>query len=466
MTRSRTLTLALIVAVATTVASCGSNDARKLQLSYADNNSRDAKGELASDAPLIYGPQARYEWGGDEKPQPGDSVQAWKFTAPRNPVSSLETIASVLFGHRTRVLPQAGSVGGYSVSSGGLQFSSYGDDHSRWWSLSGPVSSAPGASSEPCAPDKSDPANTKCEGRTTGTVPPAENLLTELQAVRKATDLLTAINAADDMTAVTYTSSRDDWHTNVYASFTWMGQPTSMGWYFAYGANGVLESAGGPVFSVEKAGEYAMITVDEAIERLNKGVGWSYPVSSWGGAVTKDIAVAPDGSVSSDDTTTESVPPETATTVPPVVRVTRAEKSLVQWWVGSGVQMLLPAWTFTRDSGGEVQVVAVPDKYVEFQVPELATVDTAVDKGSSGSGGSGATENTGAPAIEEPIVLSDVESLVGLKEDEARKVASGNGWSWRITMRDGESFPVTADYQPRRVDVEITKGVVTAVTVG
>lgn len=463
---TRTRTPALVASIALVIASCGGGNAQKLELSYSETAARDSKGELAGDAPLIYGPQATYEWAGGEKPEPGDAVQAWKFTAPKNPVSALEKITSALTGRRARVLPQVGSPGSYTAALGeGISFNSYGDENARWWSLAGSESVEPGSSSEACAPDGSTGDGSKCGRRTVDTVPPAENLIPEKEAVDRARRILGSVDVPDELSTVTYTSSKDDWYTNVYATFVWQGQPTSMGWYFAWGENGGLQNAGGPVFGVEKTGTYAVITVDEAIERLNKGLGWSYPVLGWG--ATKDIALPPGTSTSSDPVPVAPADTTATTTVPAVVRVTKAERSLVQWWVGSGVQMLLPAWTLTSDSGSAVQVVAVPDRYVTFQVPEDRPTGTVPDGGSPGSGSSGgASENTGAPDSGQPIALADAEKLLGLEEADAEKLAAGYGWAWRVTMRDGEFFQVTADYQPRRVNVEITKGVITAITVG
>ena len=52
---------------------------------------------------------------------------------------------------------------------------------------------------------------------------------------------------------------------------------------------------------------------------------------------------------------------------------------------------------------------------------------------------------------------------MGLEEDEAAKVAEGNGWGFRVVRADGVDFAVTADYSPTRVNVELTQGVVTAI---
>ena len=72
------------------------------------------------------------------------------------------------------------------------------------------------------------------------------------------------------------------------------------------------------------------------------------------------------------------------------------------------------------------------------------------------------------PALErapEPktVVLAQYH---GLSEDEANKVATSNGWVFRIGARDGESFAVTDDFVTNRVTVTIIGGKVTDVSVG
>jgi hypothetical protein len=53
--------------------------------------------------------------------------------------------------------------------------------------------------------------------------------------------------------------------------------------------------------------------------------------------------------------------------------------------------------------------------------------------------------------------------LVGLAEDEAAKVAEGNGWTMRVAERDGEELMVTTDWQSNRVNVAVRSGRITEV---
>jgi hypothetical protein len=66
------------------------------------------------------------------------------------------------------------------------------------------------------------------------------------------------------------------------------------------------------------------------------------------------------------------------------------------------------------------------------------------------------------------VTLDDVSAkkLIGLTEAEAQKVCTELGWQVRVAMRDGEAFMLTTDYQTNRVNLTITKGLVTSVVIG
>ena len=50
--------------------------------------------------------------------------------------------------------------------------------------------------------------------------------------------------------------------------------------------------------------------------------------------------------------------------------------------------------------------------------------------------------------------------LIGLTEEQARERAAAEGRAFRVVHRDGEDFIVTADYNPRRVNVFVQDGTV------
>jgi hypothetical protein len=67
------------------------------------------------------------------------------------------------------------------------------------------------------------------------------------------------------------------------------------------------------------------------------------------------------------------------------------------------------------------------------------------------------------------VVLPTVETsatLMGLTEEEAIKVAAGNGWTVRVSMRDGTPFSLTMDYRQDRVNLVVEKNRVTKVDIG
>jgi hypothetical protein len=128
--------------------------------------------------------------------------------------------------------------------------------------------------------------------------------------------------------------------------------------------------------------------------------------------------------------------------------------------------MLLPAYTFTGAGGETVQVLAVRDEYISRPVP--STGDVVVEPGSPGTGGGspGGGSTDGSPGADEPVGelrAKDASVLVGLAEDEAAKVAEGNGWTMRVAERDGEELMVTTDWQSNRVNVAVRSGRITEV---
>jgi|GraSoiStandDraft_5_1057265.scaffolds.fasta_scaffold516658_1 hypothetical protein len=58
------------------------------------------------------------------------------------------------------------------------------------------------------------------------------------------------------------------------------------------------------------------------------------------------------------------------------------------------------------------------------------------------------------------------DDLVGMMEDEATVQAMNEGYTVRVTRRDGNSFPVTRDYRTDRVNFDVEQNVVVAASVG
>lgn len=56
--------------------------------------------------------------------------------------------------------------------------------------------------------------------------------------------------------------------------------------------------------------------------------------------------------------------------------------------------------------------------------------------------------------------------LIGLSEDDAKKLSNHNGMKIRVIERDGESFVSTLEFRPDRYNVSIKDGKVTYVGIG
>jgi sugar/nucleoside kinase (ribokinase family) len=108
------------------------------------------------------------------------------------------------------------------------------------------------------------------------------------------------------------------------------------------------------------------------------------------------------------------------------------------------------AATATTDSTNVETLATSPDS-------TTPTTDTTEAEGT-------VPETTGPPASasgdcpEEPTEESADELLIGLTEAEATEAAEACGWILRIGRVDGEDRPLTLDFRPNRVTVEITDG--------
>ena len=61
---------------------------------------------------------------------------------------------------------------------------------------------------------------------------------------------------------------------------------------------------------------------------------------------------------------------------------------------------------------------------------------------------------------------TSAQSYVGLAKQEAIAKAEATNTPWRITREDQETFLVTQDYNPQRINFEIDRGKVTKATNG
>jgi hypothetical protein len=60
----------------------------------------------------------------------------------------------------------------------------------------------------------------------------------------------------------------------------------------------------------------------------------------------------------------------------------------------------------------------------------------------------------------------EAAALIGQSEDQAAATAAAHGWAFRVAERDGDEQMLTADYDPARVNVAVTKGTVSRAWMG
>lgn len=451
------LIISLLVVNAIVLAACGSGSEshvgpRQIPVGSAVNASGDARAVegTASDMPA-YAPMVTYVASEDllaaKDPSGGDeSAASWEFVAPADPVNRLQDVVDAIgIGPGVKVVKKSDVPDAYTINVvDGPMFFSYRDPSAHWWSYSAASAWMSGdvASSPTCAPDVKN-----CGGSWTKPAP-AENLPGVARATKMATSLLKRLNVDTD--AVEFTASTDEIATRVSAVFTVDGVPTPMAWSFEFGENAELTGAYGPVFSVRMGDRYPLITIKEAVARLNSAGPWGTETA----AMERGMSVG--------------VPTGVAQTTPipsQIVSLVSVRVSLTPYRTGESHVLMLPAWEFGTDPKGTVQVVAVPEKY--FIVPDVAPGSSVATGGSgSSSSGSGGASVEPSPVPDGPASTPTVESageLVGLSEQEAQKVAESARWTVRVGRRDGVDLMLTQEFNPSRVNVAVGKGIVTGV---
>jgi hypothetical protein len=175
------------------------------------------------------------------------------------------------------------------------------------------------------------------------------------------------------------------------------------------------------------------------------------------------------GSTTGADATTPAMPVDPAMPIEPIVpmepitvHLTGATLALTMVWAADDTIWLLPAYSFTSDDGGMYSVIAVDDSFIDLPAPfptdslpiePVPVESTPVD----------------SIVIDDPLVVAvdadaATKALVGVSEDEASKIAAERGWGFRVAVRDGQNLAVTADYSPSRVNVEVSNGLVSAIS--
>ena len=75
-------------------------------------------------------------------------------------------------------------------------------------------------------------------------------------------------------------------------------------------------------------------------------------------------------------------------------------------------------------------------------------------------------DDTSDDTTAESTTPAEFEDYVGLPVDEAGAKAEADDRVWRVVMVDGESLPVTLDFNPTRLNFVVVDGAVTAVSTG
>ncbi len=363
-----------------------------------------------------------------------------------------------------RVGPDDGSAPMLSVYEDGQQSWNY----SGPWTMSSGVSEgcAVAVSSDGAAGSDGDDVKAEdivCERVTSETVPLPVGVPTGAEAEAKLRALLVA--AGEDPTSYTFETYADEWWASTSAVQTVGGLSYGRRWDVGFGAEGVLQYAGGTIADPVAVGPYPLIGIDEALARLNdqssmygglRGGFESYPAASVG--VGSDTAVTNVGEPGVAEAPPEIMPVEPGMPVdgtipePETVIVTLVDVQADLWWAWDidGSVWLLPAYRFIDSDGGWHVVAAVADEYLVIVEQDPATSVPAPE-----------------PAVEPPTsdvdpdepLLFDatrLDEFVGLSLDEFTSEAKAAGASVRVTEQDGVSLLMTEDYSPARVNVAVT----------
>ena len=418
------------------LSACGESGPVVLSLasSQRDSGENRAATDNAADVPQFVGMTVDYQVVSDLDAMPTEA-QAWSVGKYGEAMRETQRLADA-FGMDAKAKRSEDEKNVFIAEDPDTQSSVWLWNHlaiGGWWSFTqanGSVSqSNPG-----CAPD-----DRSCAMETPYALP--TNLISEDEAIQRSKNYLTKAK----LTAEDYVlkAERTEWSTEVTGVVQVEDVLTNVSVNFSYGQDGILMYASGPMMAVNRAENYPLVTVEKALERL------SLPQYSFFGSaarIASDIAVS-DSSTSNDQSM-----------IPLTIPVTDVRLTLMESNLSNGTHMLLPAFTFSNGDGDVGTVLAVSDEFVVFPNIDPSPVDP---------GGSEPGEPEPAPGgLVQELTQDSVDSLIGLTEDEARKVAGERGWTVRVAMRDGEAFMLTTDYREDRVNLTVEKNAVTSVQIG
>ncbi|MEN9792862.1 MAG: hypothetical protein RL330_940 [Actinomycetota bacterium] len=437
-------------------------------------------------ADVMWAPYMEYEVVGD-LPDLGDAARAWKVSAP-----SLSTSKNRLadlarhFGVEGEPVANKEDRANWTIGLDPETWSGmnmYVSDSEVWWSYTSealtrtvtPGCVEPGL--ENASPDDSG-VSTPCADIPEPKKP--ENLPSVAEAEAAMRDLLEA--GGEDPSEWRLSATVDEWGAWVQAIRLVGGLESSYMWWMSFGEDAEVTNASGTFATFRSNGSYPLADTAAAVDRL---ATWMFAaraedleggadIADISGALTKESVVGEgepvdpsegSGSGSSpgsdgddvpapDEKPIEPMPIEPVEPMEPVVvEITGARLGLMAAWLEDGRVMLLPAYIYTNADGDVGSVYAIVDEYLGFADPTDTTLP-------------GPTDSTDVPAPPPLIDEKTAATLVGLSEEDAVANAEANGWIVRVAERDGEKFPLTADWVENRVNLVVDNDVVIGVTVG
>ncbi len=325
------------------------------------------------------------------------------------------------------------------------------------------------------------------------------------EAEQRARDLLAAIGV--DSASLEFETFADEWFASVTATDTTDPRSGFRAWNIGFGAEGVMQYAGGALATPEAVGPYPLVDLDTALARLTDGSGG---YGGYGGpAVDTAVAIAepapvdvPEGDVAGGESgeaipveplPVESMPVESLPAADPEpVVVTLVDVRADLWWAWDvdGSVWLLPAYRFIDSEGGSTTVPAVTDEFmirVEPPVvideplpsPEPLPVETAppVDIIDTIPPAEPTSPSDTSPILEDPksppaslptesipvVPTDDVQRLVGLSLEDFTAELAAMKLVVRVVVLDGEPQAGTTDLRADRVNVAVENGIVVSI---
>lgn len=321
---------------------------------------------------------------------------------------------------------------------------------------------------------------------------PPVGVPTGAEAEARARDIITA--AGFDPATLTFEVFADEWFVSVearrelVAGIEYTGAET---WSFGFGAEGVLQYAGGMFTDPEAVGPYPLVDLDTAITRLEEmyvsgmAMGRDLAVDEPAIAAVEESVIA-EVEPAVEEPAVEGDEPMPVDTLPAPepneITVTLVDVATDLWWVTDvdGNTWLIPAYRFIGDDGGWYTVPAVTDEYM-IEEPDYGQPDVVGDIEPMPGGGESSPGSAGADAspeltellapvdlsVADPAVIAVLEQLitgdVAIDEQLFADTAREYGVEMRVVERDGEPLQGTTDYRTDRINVVVVDGAVVSI---